>query len=43
VISFHPFIDGAVVLNWVKFSILLLNEEKVSSVGAPGLMDGPPL
>jgi len=35
-IPFSPFVDGSVILYWSKFSVLLLDEEEVGGIGAPG-------
>jgi len=37
-----PFIDGAVVLYWLEFSIFLFDKEEVCGVGAPEFSYGSP-
>jgi hypothetical protein len=34
-VSLCSFIDGSVVLDWAKFSVLFLNKEEVGGIGAP--------
>ncbi len=41
-VLFGPFIDGAVILYWLEFSVFLFDEEKVSGIGAPGFLYGSP-
>ncbi|SRR5258708_7822493 len=38
-----PSVDGAVVLNWMEFTVFLFDKEEVCGIRTPGFVDGAPL